>query len=261
MQRNMGVGTRVVSQDLTWLSPPKDLSLGEDQVHVWCASLRLSASRLLSLTRILSTDERAKAERYRIQTARDDYIIARGLLRTLLGCYLDVDPRRINFSYGLYGKPILAVDSGRKTIHFNVSHSEGLALFAVTRGREVGVDLERIRLDINYEEIAQQVFSRKEAESLSAVASPMLRREEFFSRWTSKEAYVKARGAGFYMPLDQFEVFFTGDEGLPNVVTREPWVEATPWTIVKLRPWSGYAGAVASERHDWKVLCWRWQEG
>ena len=186
----------VIFQEPGLLSSPRELRVGGEEVHVWCVSLRVSASWLLSFKQILSTDERAKAERYRVQTARDDYIISRGLLRTLLGRYLDVPPSQLNFRYGLYGKPALAIEPGADTIHFNLSHSHGLALFAVARGRELGVDLERIRPDVNYNEIAQRVFSIREVEALRSL--PLnVRREEFFTYWTCKEAYVKGRGEGF----------------------------------------------------------------
>lgn len=148
-----------LTSGVPWLSPPIQLILGNDEVHVWRAALNVTASCIQSLQRTLTTDERARAERFHFQKDRDHFIVARGQLRAVLGRYLDVEPSQLRFSYGPYGKPSLARESGGGDICFNVSHAGGLALYAVTRGRDIGIDVERIGTDFANEQVADRFFS------------------------------------------------------------------------------------------------------
>ena len=110
----------------------------------------------------LHADERARAERFHFQSDREHFIVARGALRAILGFYLKRAPECLSFRYSSHGKPALALESGEDPIHFNMSHSHGVALYAVTCGREVGIDLEFIRSDLEVEQIAERFFSRQE---------------------------------------------------------------------------------------------------
>src|SRR5713226_9608883 len=123
----------------SWCLPPKNLFLGDDEVRVWRAALNRKTSLVHSLERILSTDERARAERFYFQKDRERFTIARGFLRIILGRYLNMEPCCLQFRYNPYGKPALANESGGNGLRFNLSHSDGLALYAITRGREIGV--------------------------------------------------------------------------------------------------------------------------
>ena len=166
---------------------------------------KLQVSRLPNLKQVLSADEHARAERFYFQKDRERFMVARGLLRTVLGRYLNQEPSQLRFCYSPYGKPALATGSGRNTLRFNVSHSHGLALYAITCGRELGVDVELIRPELPDEEIAERFFSFQEVSGLRALP-PNMRLEAFFNCWTLKEAYIKARGEGLSLPLDQFDV-------------------------------------------------------
>ena len=189
-----------------WCSPPETR---------WCwvamrfmsgeRSLDQTQSQIQSFLHTLAADEQARAERFHFERDREHFIVARGVLRAILGRYLNRAPERLSFCYGAHGKPALAGEAGADAIRFNVSHSHGVALYAVTRGREVGIDLERIRFDLAVLEIAERFFSRREVATLRTLPTEA-QRQAFFRCWTRKEAYIKARGEGLSLPLDQFDV-------------------------------------------------------
>ena len=167
----------------------------------------------------------------------------------------DQDPQYLRFTYGPRGKPALATDMGAVSLRFNVSHSHGLALYAMTRGRELGVDVERIRPEIVQEQVAERFFSPREVTTLRALPVP-LQATAFFACWTRKEAYIKATGEGLALPLDQFDVSLAPGE--PAALLRTAWdpQEAPRWTMQDLDPAPGYRAAVAVAGHDWRLTCW-----
>jgi 4'-phosphopantetheinyl transferase len=148
-------------------------------------------------------------------------------------------------------------ESDLDTIQFNLSHSHGTALYAVSRGREVGVDLEFIRCDLEAEQIAERFFSHSENETLRALPLS-LRTYAFFLCWTRKEAYIKARGEGLSLPLDQFDVSLIPGEPAALLSTRSYSDEALSWSLRNLSPASGYAAALATKARDWTLSCWQW---
>ena len=117
----------------TWPPSPAAFELGPDEVHVWCASLQQSSAQVARFARTLSDDERDRAARTRHAPARHEFIVVRGLLRTLLADYLNVDSRRLAFCSGPTGKPALVEPASALPFYFNVSHSHELTLIAVTR--------------------------------------------------------------------------------------------------------------------------------
>ena len=150
----------------SWCASPQTVTLGKNEVHVWRASLELPSSQVQRLQRNLSEEELERAERFHFQRHRSHFIVARGLLRTILGRYLKIEPGRLAFQYGPKGKPELASDTGSRALRFNVSHSHNLALYAVTHKREIGVDVECIRSDVAGQKIAERFFSPREADAL-----------------------------------------------------------------------------------------------
>jgi 4'-phosphopantetheinyl transferase len=242
-----------------WRTPPETLTLGGDDVHVWRVRLSQNASRLQSLLQTLAADEQARAERFYFQRDRERFIVARGVLRAILGCYLNLEPSHLRFGYSPYGKPALARDSGGDALRFNVSHSHGLALVAVTRGRKIGVDLERISAEVANEQIAERFFSPREIIKLRSL-STQSQTEAFFHCWTRKEAYIKARGEGLSVPLDQFDVSLVPGEPAVLLSTQADPNEASRWCLQELVLGPGYVAALAVEGHDWQLQCWQWAE-
>lgn len=240
-----------------WCSPPEPLILGKHEVHVWRASLHLPRSRLESLRQVLSVDESQRAERFYAQQDQDAFVAARGLLRLILSRYLGVEPEDLSFCYGSYGKP--ALTSEREVqLCFNLSHSHGLALYAVAIGQELGVDLEWRHTDLAYEAIAQRFFSTQESTALLALPAAD-RCAAFFNCWTCKEAYVKAQGCGIALPLKQFEVSVVPGAAALLSINGDSQA-AADWTLQELNPGSDYAAALAIAGRIWQIKCWQWQE-
>jgi 4'-phosphopantetheinyl transferase len=243
----------------TWLTPPDITILTDDEVHVWRADLSLSSLRLQALQDILAPDEQARAASFHLQKDQARFIAARGLLRVLLSRYLDLEPAHITFSYGGYGKPALTNALGQEIVSFNMSHSGQLALYAITRGRKIGVDVECLQTGFAFDPIAERFFSPREVAALRALP-PEVRPGAFFNGWTRKEAFIKARGQGLSLPLNQFEVSLApGEPARLLYVAETPW-EAARWSLQALEAGDGYAAAVAVEGHDWRLKCWQWQE-
>jgi len=243
----------------SWCSPPKNLTLKSDEVDVWRADLGAKASHVQSLQRTLSVDERIRAERYYFQKDREHFIVARGLLRTILGRYLDTDPDQLQFCYNSHGKPALTRESGGDALRFNMSHSQGLALYAITHGRELGVDLERLLPDLAYEQIAERFFSPREVTMLRGLPTNV-RQEAFFICWTFKEAYLKARGKGLTLRLDQLDISLAPPEAIVSMPYGAPG-EASRWSVQKLDAGPSYVAALAVEGYDWRLRCWQWSDG
>lgn len=239
-----------------WVAPPEQLALHEDEAHVWRASLTRTPSELQGLSSLLSPDETDRAQRFHFERDRASFIAARAVLRTILAAYLKLNPAHLQFSYSAHGKPSLSDEAGSGGLRFNLSHSHALALYAVTRNREIGVDIEQIRADFAGEEIAERFFSSTEIAMLRALPSNE-RNESFFNCWTRKEAYIKARGEGLSFPLDRFDVSLSPGEQRVTLNVPEAPFEAARWSLLALTPEDGYAAAIAVEGHDWNLKCWQ----
>ena len=190
-------------------SPPRSFQLASDEVHSWCASLDVPPETSARLYATLTSDERTRSARFRFERDRQRFIVARGVLRDLLGGYLQTPPGQIRFVYNAFGKPDLGPEFTRR-LTFNLSHSAGLALIAIAAASNVGVDLEYIRAQSGYADIARRFFSAPEVDHLNALPSHLYA-EAFFGCWTKKEAYLKACGEGLAIPLNSFSVPLTTD--------------------------------------------------
>jgi 4'-phosphopantetheinyl transferase len=174
----------------------------------------------------------------------------------ILAQYLEATPERLRFQYTDFGKPFLIPEQNGPHLRFNVSHSNGLALYAVTFNREVGVDLEYMRPDLATMQLAAEFFSAHEFAALQRLPSRE-RIEGFFNCWTRKEAYVKARGEGLSLPLDQFDVSLVPGEQARLLDTPGDPKEAKRWSLRALSPGKGYAAALAVKGHSWRSRCWQ----
>jgi 4'-phosphopantetheinyl transferase len=240
-----------------WPSPPQRLSLESEDVHVWRAKLDQPSETLQALLRLLSPDESERAWRFYFRKDREHFIVARGVLRRILGSYLSLEPSSLRFAYSNYGKPALAGIMDQPTLRFNLSHSGELALYGFTLGREIGLDLEFRREDFAGLEIAERFFSAREVEVLRSLP-PQLRTEGFFNCWTRKEAYIKAVGLGLSLPLDQFDVSLSPGEPAALLRTGDDERETARWSLKALTPAEGYSAALAVEGHDWHLKHWHW---
>ncbi len=239
-----------------WAIPPEHLTLSENQVHIWRAFLTASRQIRASMEPVLSEEERTRAARFYFERDRHRWIIARAILRMLLARYLQLEPQHVLFISNEYGKPALA-PAHKSKLQFNLSHSRDIALYAVARGRAVGVDVEYMKDDIDYDDLAKVSFSPQEQVVLRSLAGEA-KRTAFFNCWTRKEAYIKARGMGLSLPLDLFDVSLLPGEAAALLASREDPREGDRWTLQALFPCTGYAGALAVEGSGWQLSCWQW---
>lgn len=240
------------SNSVAWFPAPVGLKLGADDVHLWRASLNCDAPVLSRLETTLSSDEMARANRFVFSTDRNHFVAARGILRELLGTYLMLPPAELRFRYGKHGKPALDANGSDSVLQFNLSHSGGVAIYAFSRGRRLGVDVEQIRPQLAGEDIAQRYFAAREVAELQALPAN-LRTEGFFLCWTRKEAYVKAHGAGLSLPLDSFTVSLT--PGGPTELQAE---DGDRWSMHSVEPAPGFVAAMVAEGRKWQSSCWSW---
>jgi 4'-phosphopantetheinyl transferase len=229
--------------------------LQEAEVHVWLLSLGQDPGPA-DAAGTLSPDERERARRFYFDRDRRRFVACRAALREILSAYTGRPAPDLRFRYGHHGKPSL---ESPEDVRFNVSHSDALAVYAVARGREVGVDVERIRPLSEADRLAERFFSQPEVTDLRAVPSES-RLESFFTCWTRKEAYVKARGEGLGHPLDAFAVSLGRDAPARlRAVGGRDEEEIARWSLVGLAPPPGYVAALAVEGHGWTLSSAWWR--
>lgn len=247
------------THDCRWDQPPENPTLLQDDVHVWCASLDQPLLKVQKLAQTLNGEERLRAERFYFDQDRKRFIVARGLLRTLLGYYMGTEQRHLQFRYNAQGKPSLDETAHGESIRFNLARSYGLALYAFTLNREIGVDLEGMRLFSETERIADRFFSDQEKVVFHALAE-YEKQEAFFRYWTCKEAYIKAYGEGLTQPLDHIDISLVPGEPATLLSINGDAQMASRWSLQELKPASGFAAALVVEGYGYHLACWKWPE-
>lgn len=239
-----------------WLNPPGNLILGEDEAHIWRADLEFNARFQSSFFKILSPDEKSRADKFRFAKDSRNFIIARGILRSLIGKYLEIDPAKIFFHYTEFGKPAIA---GNHSLQFNISHAQNIALFAFIRKFNIGVDVEFVNPQIEVKDIATNFFSANEISKLLALPGNQ-HTLGFFNCWTRKEAFIKAVGEGLSFPLDQFEVSLEPDKPAKLLATNWEPEAVSKWSIYSISPGANFVGSVAIEGLVEDVKFWDWHK-
>lgn len=239
-QREQPLGTL----SRVWAVPPEDLCLRKSELHVWYTSLELEARQVGVLWNTLSSDEKTRAQRFFSKNDRNSFVVARGLLRTILGRYLRRQPATFTFSYNQYGKPQLPPAERQESIYFNLSHSGTRALFAFTLMGSVGIDIEYMRAH-DLEAIARRFFSKDEQTALEKTSAEF-KPDAFYTCWVRKEAFIKAHGKGLSLALDSFDVLSTaGQARWCN--GNEPVDREIRWSIIDLPVDAGYRGALVAQ--------------
>jgi 4'-phosphopantetheinyl transferase len=232
--------------------------LPDNEVHVWHVDLVAWDKEADSLLELLSAEEQERAARFKFIGPRNQYLISCALLRRALGRYLKIEGREVLFRTATNGKPELAADSD---LRFNLSHTQGATVFAITRKRQVGVDVERMRKDTNAMELAERFFSRPEVQWLrSQPASEVI--ASFFSCWTAKEAYIKAQGEGLSMPLISFGVLPSPADASSKLrleVYDDP-EESKRWSIWRLELGLDLRAALAVDGESCRVRVGKWPQ-
>ncbi len=239
-----------------WQSSPAALWLANDEVHVWRADLDVSTHDLALYQRSLSPDEISRVERLQNPADQRRFVARRGILRSLLSSYLESRPADILFTYTAYGKPMLNIQDQSNVLRFTLSHTSDHALFAVSQGRDVGIDIEQIPYSFDYEQIAGSLFATEEYALLCALPLPQ-RNTAFFRLWTCKEAYIKAGGLGLSLALDSFAVSF-GLATPAHLLYGPNQVDASGWSLRELPIDENHAAALVVEGNDWQLRCWHY---
>ncbi|MCU1306223.1 MAG: phosphopantetheinyl transferase [Acidobacteriaceae bacterium] len=226
-------------------APQKELVLNHEEVHIWSLSLSVPPICIDRLQQVLSEHECHRVSQFRFERDRNQFITCRGLLRYILSLYLYQDPGQLQLSSNAFGKPHLRTHNTteQQDLRFNYSHADRLAVFAFARRREIGVDVELIRPDVARESIPEHFFCKAEVATLRALQLE-IQGDAFFECWTRKEAYIKARGEGFRIPLNSFDV------SSDHLVADQ---ENSHWSLQSFVPAPGYVAALVTEGQGWRT--------
>lgn len=211
---------------------------------------------LLAYDALLAPEERTRQRRFRFAIDRHDCLVTRALVRTTLSRYAPVDPAAWRFELNRYGRPHLVPGQCDPDLRFNLSHTRGLIACAVTIGHEIGCDVESLQRSGETVAIADRYFSASEIKALRALPQER-QRERFFAYWTLKESYIKARGMGLALPLDQFS--FLLESGPPIGIEFDPGLQDDPgdWQFDLRRPTPEHMLAVGVRRGTGRDLAIR----
>ena len=241
-----------------WQHPIDLPTLNKDRVHVWRARLDLTDPEIALLNSVLSPDEVARANRFRFPRHRRRFIVARGILRQLLGNYLDIEPKDLQFDYGDRGKPQLKDLDEVVPLQFNLSHSHEYALYGFTYHYPIGVDLEYMREMPDFLKIARRFFSHREYELL-VMAKDETRLKLFFQLWTAKEAYLKAIGTGIADSLADVELAIDDVISPRLLAIKGNKPVAAKWSLCFCIPATGYIASVAIKTTPLaSIEFWHW---
>ena len=232
----------------------ESLNLVPHQVHLWFVDKKNHKDRLTSYWSILNELEKEKATKYRFEKDRDCSIIARGVIRMLLGNYLKIHPKDVKLKLGEFGKPFL---NELSDIQFNVSHSANAIVLTFVKKDKIGVDIEHTKRNIEVNTIAKQFFSKEEITALFSL-DEKYQKQAFFNCWTRKEAFIKALGSGLSFPLDQFVVSLDTIKNAQLLATKWDDKEKEKWFLKSFEAVKDYIGALSVKGKITDVKYWKY---
>lgn len=219
------------------------------EVSLWLIDINQYLSSLDELMSVLDDDERCRANRFKFEKDRNCFVISHGILRLLLGRYLDCLPQSIDFILNQYGKPSLSAEQCSYPLYFNLSHSKEFALVAFTLDQPIGVDIEYMQNKMQADDIVERFFSEKEREEFFLLPDQE-KLEGFYNAWTRKEALIKALGKGVSQSLKSFSVTLSPRKKARVISTGEEWGLSSEWQLYD----------VTSEREYKSAVSWRGEE-
>jgi 4'-phosphopantetheinyl transferase len=240
-----------------WPTPAALPPLEWNEVHAWVSPLHISWDERIALAKVLDTEERDRANRFRFPKHRWEFVVARGTLKEVIGRYLGFPADQVHLGSGAKGKPYLLRPETSIDLRFNLSHSGDYFLIGVAKGRELGIDIERMRPDLADDGMARTSFSEREVTAFRALP-PEFQERGFFSCWSRKEAFIKATGEGVSYGLQDFDVSLAPGEEPKLLGCRRDVTATSRWMLRALDPVPGYAAALVAEGHDWRVRCFHW---
>lgn len=231
------------------LSPP------DTELHVWQANIEISEHEADKNYTLLSDDEKQRADRFKFRKHALHFIAARSMLRKILSHYLHISPEKIVFAYSEQGKPAIAHPIPQKPIFFNLSHSHGIALYAIVSTPEIGIDIEYKDESLAFLQIAKRFFGENEAALLASFPNSQ-KADIFFKIWTAKEAFIKALGKGLAFPLTDFEVTIEdSDIRLKSILGDQN--EAQKWRLFSLPFSPQYMATAAIKPQKFTLKLWK----
>lgn len=239
-----------------WTVRPQHLVLADNEIHIWRASLRQTATVRRRLWSHLTGEEQTRSRGFHRREDQSRFVVARGFLRAILAHYVGRPPCHLAFRQGDRGKPALSnpADSG---MCFNVSHSRDLALYAIARNEDVGVDLEWIQSEVPWAAVAERFFSATELNRLR-VLPPEARRKMFFQYWTCQEAYGKASGQGLEVPFVELTGWAPADLAPAKPLANDHPPDATGLNLWSFAAAAGYVASVAAKGRAWRFKFWQY---
>lgn len=252
----------IKAQELLWLpKPADDIALESNEVHIWRAALLQPDSHVQFLRHILSPDETQRAEQYHFPEERQRFINSRGILKDILGLYLNIPPEKIRFRNNSFGKPFVDIGVPQIDLQFSMSRSHDLALYAITCNRQIGIDIEYIHPILEIDQLIHRFFSLREKHAIRSV-SPDHKLDTFFRYWTYKEAYIKAIGAGLSVSLNQFDIFDSTASFIELYNIQEDFREDLRQHTPDIsHPSPEYVATLAiTEASSYRLSGWQWQK-
>ena len=238
----------------TWMKTPDTLSLSEDHIDVWLCDLKQLSGEINNFYSILSEDERERADKFKVEDKRQQYIITRGALRQRLGLVTNIKPEDFVFKILEHGKPVMANNYQCADITFNVSHSHDFALIAISQKHHLGIDVEKINHESKHDQLVTRFFSNAEQIEFQSIAKTNKARA-FCACWTRKEAFIKAIGDGVSYGLDKFDVTVDPENNTPEITLHNP--SGDTWSAINLPINNDYMACLVSNSRDINARCWQ----
>lgn len=240
----------VIAQE--WDEPLFIPPVSEKEVHVWQADLDRHSSLAELQTTLLSHDEIARAKRYKFPQDSMRYSVGRSICRLMLSRYLNIQAKDLVFQYNRYDRPYISSSLNYDNFNFNISHSENRFLLAVSKERDIGIDIEKVRCNFDCLEIAKGFFSTSEIALLETLP-PAERELGFITCWTQKEAYIKAQGMGLSLDFDSFDVSLDPKRPAKLLSVQNDPSQVSKWKLHTFPPFDGYVSTIAVEGQDWQA--------
>ncbi len=240
-----------------WNLPDEELTIHEGIVHIWLVDIEKEACNHEYLSGLLSNNELERSKRFIFDKDKKRFIITHGILRLILSRYIHLDSKTIYFAREKKGKPVIK-NPENNDIRFNLSHSGKYIIYALTRGREVGIDIQYMKDMPDSDRIVKRFFSNKEINEYFELPAA-IRKRAFFTCWTRKEALIKAIGEGLNMPLNSFSV--SPNPGIKSKIEiHDGRFSGRQWSLedVRLNDMN-YVSSIAVEGRGFKIIYWNWE--
>lgn len=234
----------------------QDMLVGSDQnIDLWLAYYGeiVDPGLHAEYRALLSEEERASEPRFYFADDQRRYLVTRAMVRTVLSRYIAIEPSKWRFVANRYGRPEIAnISRAECGLCFNISHTRGLIALGIAQDRKLGIDVENVRRRDLSLEVADRFFAKTEVAELATV--PMERQQDrFIEYWTFKESYIKARGRGLSIPLEQFSFHYPHERAVYIAIEPQLGDDADRWEFWQYRPTEEYLLAICAERRPGTV--------